>query len=476
MKQAVGVTLCVNAVALLFCGCGTVRYDHARFNERFAAGDYEAAFNAAGGPGLLECSAQDERSLLPLLQGATAKQAGLDFGCSRELLDVPDETYSLMLDASLAASTADTLASILAGDRSLPYRGETYDGVMIHTYKALDCLALGDWNGGRVELNRASERQRQASEHFAREIAKQREAIEKKQSEIGRKNLDIDKTVANQETHDRILAMSSNLDRWKAYPDFVNPFTTYVHGLFFFLNAEDQGDYEKASHSFKQVYGMTDAGVAAEDLEMVENILFGKSSRATLKPVVWVVFENGLGPLREELRIDVPLFLANVRAVPWVGIALPQLKFRDQAYSCLHIKSGTEMLAKTEALASMDSVIASELKKDIRGIATRAILGALVKAYSQYLVYRKLGVDEAKLAAFVQFLTTKADTRIWSALPKDVQVARTSLPDDRRLRITSPNGEELLRVELTEARFNVLHVKIPRRGTRPTYHVIASNE
>ena len=118
--------------------------------------------------------------------------------------------------------------------------------------------------------------------------------------------------------------------------NYVNPFSTYMHGLFFMLNAQGNNDINKAYESFQRAAAMTDNPTVKADLALADNIRRGKQSIKKVEPTVWVVFENGLGPKKEEIRIDLPVFIASDN-VKYTGMALPKLVERKQAYPTLDV-------------------------------------------------------------------------------------------------------------------------------------------
>ena len=82
------------------------------------------------------------------------------------------------------------------------------------------------------------------------------------------------------------------------------------------------GENSRAGDLFKESAGMVpDNDYIKKDLLLADDVIAGK---AKLENQCWVIFENGLGPVKEEIRIDLPLFLATNR-VYYTGIALPRL-------------------------------------------------------------------------------------------------------------------------------------------------------
>jgi uncharacterized protein len=186
--------------------------------------------------------------------------------------------------------------------------------------------------------------------------------------------------------------------------------------------------------------------------------------------LVWVIFENGLGPVKEEIRIDLPLFLAT-NQVYYAGIALPRLQSRSSAYPFLEINTAGGQF-QTKQIADMERVIQTEFKKDFRGILARAIASAVVKAVAQASVRKNdnYGIATALIAAY-SFATTAADVRIWSALPKDFQIARCPIPDDRKLTISPPGGAPF-EINVPTCTNAIVYVKIIAAGSNPVYEVI----
>ena len=256
----------------------------------------------------------------------------------------------------------------------------------------------------------------------------------------------------------------SNLYAFKAYPDFINPFTVYIAGLFFL----SEGDYAKAAILLKETYGMVEENpVVADDFATVEKILEGKRTKGHY---TWIIFENGLGPEKEEFRIDLPIFLATNK-VKYAGIALPRLKLRSRAFPYLAVRNAGEEITKTKAMASMDRVIQTEFKMRYPLIVTRAVISMLMKTSVQYLAQQNFGNIGGLLAAVYQLATTAADIRMWTALPKEFQVAKIAAPKGGSVIIATPGGKTY-NVSVPKKKNSLIYVKIPRRGARVVIDVM----
>jgi uncharacterized protein len=456
----------------LAAGCGPSAATRSNFTNEFRAARYERAAEFMGAPALCAGPPNSSRLLETLEAGAAYRAAGRRQESCKLFNDAED--YLKHYDQQLAAETsAQILAALLVNDKTLPYRGETYDGVMVNVYKALNYLEEAKWDQARVELNRVNERQRRAVERHSAAIRKQQEAVAKKKQE----SVDIQRNLDNPAVRSTIDAkykeLSAATATWRAYPDFVNPFATYVQGLSFLLMAEDAADYGKARDALRRVHGMTgDSRLIEGDLEMVESLLDHKVARKSVPPTVWMIYENGLGPVKEEVRFDIPLLFQNVS---YVGIALPVLRFREPAYPALTVRSGSGDLATTEDLFSMDGVVAKEFQLELPQVVTRAVLSAVVKTVMQYEATKEGGALGNVLSSAYNFLSTGADTRGWSALPKSIQVARFPRPQSGNVEIHAPGAPGILaQVALPQARYSIVYVKIPAPGAPATFQTIAS--
>ena len=451
-------------LVVFVAGCNAPKNNLLKFNKSFET-DYFNCGNFESSEKLAQSKISKGKNpkgedLLWSMQLGCIERIKQDHRQSNEYFDKSEEMLNFF---DYQNETTDSVAAIAVNENIIPYVGQEYDGIMVNTYKALNFMALGENDLARVEFNRALDRQRRAKEKFAEEIKKLQDEMDKTEE---KKDSHVKENVENPEVRQLIVDRYPGLYNFEAYPDFVNPFTTYMAGVFFNL----VGDYSKGSSLLKESYGMvSDNDFMAEDLAVAEQVLDGKKE---LKDTVWVIFENGMGPVKEEFRIDIPLFVETEK-VKYVGIALPKLSFRQQAYPYLSVTADGNNY-KTQYVAHMDRVVQTEFNKDFKGILTRAIISTSAKAVAQYAMSKK-DDSSSKLASFLvaaySFATTAADVRIWTTLPKDFQVARFSMPADRLITIEPP-GAESFEIKIPPCRNSLVYVKIPFRSAKPVYDLI----
>jgi len=403
-------------------------------------------------------------NLLWALQMGVVQRSRLKYDDSTLWFDRCEE---MMKTFDFQQRQTDVVATTFVNDNVIPYRGYAYDGIMVNTYKALNFMVLRRDDLARVEFNRAMERQTRAKEFFNEQIQKEKDKLDKANAE---KKVDYTKTAESQDVKDRIRQAYPGIYEFEAYPDFVNPFSTYLAGVFFFI----QGDLGKSRDLLREAAGMVpDNPYIQKDFEVADASL---TINSALSPTVWVFFENGVGPSKEEFRIDLPLFLFSDR-VYYAGIALPKLVQRSCAAERLSIQMG-ENIIPTEIVGDMDRVIQTEFAKEYPWILTRAIISAGVKAASQYVLATPgdKNNDSAMVAAAIgaalySWATTAADVRIWSALPKNFQVARIPMPTDSKLLIRSSQGRNFA-LSLNPCRYAIVYIKMVSATSEPIIDVI----
>lgn len=460
---------------LLLAGCQTLSSKQSLedFNQHYSQGQYQAAADFALKAGGIDAEGKGG-DLLWSLQAGSALNASGQFDFSTRVFDHAETMMKAEDTENIGRKGLEKVTATLINNNLNRYDPAVYDGVMVNTYKALNSIFLQDLQGARIEFNRAADRQRRAEETFKARIEEQKAKLaETHQQTEGEQaaTSQLDFSKSEQESEQTIYDAFPELEEWKAYPDFVNPYTDYLHGLYFMLASADRDDYGKARQSLRRVAGMAPRNDAVQtDLKVANKLRTGAWRKHKLSPAVWVIFENGEAPAIDEVLIPLPLFLVSNK-VEYAQIALPKLKERERAYPYLEIRSGGKRLGKTELLASMDRVIQTEFKREFPLKVTEAVASTLTKAFIQYQAKKELGLAGSLLAGVYQATTTRADTRNWSSLPKEVQVSRLRKPANGTLELSAPGMSQPLKVELPDSRFSVIHVKASAPGSTPVYQV-----
>ncbi len=471
MKTFSRAVLSSSLLVLILSGCAVTRKaKNIELESNLRSGNTQAAILLAKN----SAEVDDEDNTLDNqhwgMQSATLFRMDRQFRESNRYFDLIEDVMYQEDTEGFLEKTGETIGSIITNDSFLDYEQTVYDSIMINTYKALNFIAEGDFSNARVEWNRADDRQRRAADYFAEKINEKKEEIAEKAEERRKKKLsdenyndgDIDKSIS--ESNKLLLGNGINMSEWDSYQGYVNPFATYMHGLFFMLKAQDGGDLGKSIDSLKRVNDLTNTTVASESLAIAKALRDGKKDISQINKV-WVVFENGRAMKKEEMRVDLPLFIFSDK-VTYTGIALPKLKAQHDHFKALKI-GGVE----TEVISDMDKIIKAEFKEEFPLILSREITRVTIKTILQKKLQEKnplLGMG----AGLLQAASTNADLRTWSLLPKNFQAAIVDKPKDNILVIESEGLPAPITVELPENKNAIVYIKAINSTSTPTIDIM----
>ncbi len=392
----------------------------------------------------------------PTPDRAYLRQSIAAFNLAEEKVNDYDEQAQIRLGREAGA--------LFTNQQNLPYRGRAYDKVMMNAYKALNYIQLGDKDAARVELNRALQRQRDAVAENAKRIEQAQQAAQEAapEAKVGEGGpTDIEKVRADPKSGPAFAEVETELNtQIKPYGDYVNPFVVFLDGLFFLSNAENNADLERARKSLERVAGFApDNPYAKADFAAAEAAATGNLPSG----LTYIIFETGAAPFREQLRIDIPVFLITGK-LSYAGAAFPKLKFQNDFIPELKVTAGTETWSSS-VICTMDSVVAQDFKNDWWPMATKTIIATSLKAAMDAVIQKQasdrlgyMGQLAAKaVTAAAGASMNIADTRTWRSLPKQFQYVRVATPPDRKLALDA--GGQTRNIELSAGRVNVVYVK-----------------
>lgn len=435
------------AAAGLLAGCSSLRpyrEQAADMRQSYLAGDYPAA--AAAARRMAEKRHGTGDALVWQLEaGSTARAAG-DYAGSNAALE---EAHALVraYDQRASISVRDFGAeagAIALNENVLPYKGYAYDRIMLYTYRALNHMALGRPQAARVEFRRAYERQQDAVAQFQRAI---REAHNEAGSNVALAN----QVAQSSSFRSQWQSTYGDLDKYRGYQNYVNPATTYLEGLLL-LGIGDGSDLERAREDFERVASMTGNRVNTE-LQAVRARVGG--NRPT--PTVFVVYETGIGPAREEIRFSLGIPLDRETIV--LAAAFPVLRFQRRPPDSLRLGPPGAPAAVTARLADLDSIVAAEFRERMAATVVRTLAGAVVKAVAQHEARKRGGELGWIAAAAYTVVSSQADTRTWQTLPAEFQTAALPMPANRRLRLSSARGYGTVEVVLPDCDLVLVYAK-----------------
>jgi uncharacterized protein len=431
------ISRAVSAPLLLVCVGSIVHAaDDGRFDNSLRGGDYRGASQIAMASGAVKSDGSSQNLIWLLQAGATLVYAG------------DAKTAIPVLDG------AEKLMNGSGGTFSGQYQYATYDTIMADAYTALSFFLMGNLDNARVEFNRVRDRQTHAEESFAKE----KEQLDQKTMAMEAQSKSVDyagalKQVINTpqyQSEQRELAKFAN------YKPFINPFPSYLTGVFLISSAPTRSDVDKARTEFTHVRDMV-----GKNPTVLADLALTESAKFELKPRTWVIFEDGQAPTFIEDRITFPVpIIGNTSYVSTVTVAFPHIVFHESAYPQLLVTGGGQQ-APTYPVGDFNSVVATEFQRRLPGIVTRGVVEAAVKVGVQYAANQAKGVAGAllKLGTAVVSNVSTADTRSWTSLPKGFQAARIDTPPNGAVHISTVTGQELGVVTVPAGQSNIVYAK-----------------
>jgi uncharacterized protein len=431
----------VFGTTLLLQGCaGSVSpQQSASYDSLLAQGNYSGAASFAQTAGKIAPDGTSSNLLWSLNAGAAMTYAG-DAAHTTPVLDHAED----MMKRRDLGSSSD------AGQ----YRAKTYDGVMVNAYKAISAMQGGRKDIARTELLRSDDRERRAEEELQAEEAKA------KRSEADHKDFDFQGALKAAQSDATLLQVEKDMANYGHYKAFINPFATYLTGLYY-LNAADS-EPEKARKAFQEVRGMAPSALLNSDYALAAK--GGKFS-----PKTWVIFENGQGMTLAQYNVSFPVpIVGRHTGVSVATVALPRLQVNGSAAQALLVGDKGE---RTTLVGDFDQVMGSEFNRRYPSIIRNAVLEAALKVVLMNVAAQeKSGI--ALLAATVVSNVSVADVRSWSALPKNFQAARIETPKDGTVRLRTDAGVDLGTAQVPTDVSSIVYVKQERAGSPPAIQVL----
>ncbi|TAK95822.1 MAG: hypothetical protein EPO07_15050 [Verrucomicrobia bacterium] len=450
MKRIYYMLVAAGAAMVLGAGCSTYKNQSQSMTSAWVGGRPDIAAKEFGDKADKEGESKD--SVVWHLEAGAAYRAAGNYSNSLTHLDaaqVQIEKY----EERAKVKVANEAGAIMSNQQNLPYEGKSYDKIMLHTYKALNYLALGDADKARPEIIRAYQRQQDAVDENARRIEKARE-MEAQSKEKDK----VEKAKADPKFSGALDGVNKDLEGFKFYADYVNPFTVYLDGLFFLYQGTGGSDLEHAVKSLNRVIEVAgDNKFVQADLAAATNAVAGQSPGAC----TYVIFETGQAASLDQIRIDIPIIITKVS---YVGAAFPKLARHYGEAPSLAVKAG-DVQETTAPLASMDAIVGLDFKNEFPVIVTKTVVSTVAKAVATYAINEAASRSDAWVGLLTKVATAAAgaamniaDTRTWTTLPKEFQVAKIVTPADRKLTLSAGSSAPV-EVTLLDGEVNVVYAK-----------------
>ncbi|HSV89200.1 MAG TPA: hypothetical protein VLH61_11215 [Bacteroidales bacterium] len=449
---------------LLLSGCMPYYIRQGEFHNHFRRGELEDAAKILERN--REASRRRNRLLFVLNQGvvqhmlANYSESNIYF----------EEAYVLGEDGS--RKVADEALALLTNPGVLEYRGEDFELLMVHYYKAMNFLQLGNLDAALVECRRMNIKLNALNDKHQGQRKYQRDAF----------------------IHNLMGII------YEAAGDYNNAFIAYRNA------------FEVYSNDFSRLFGIESPLQLKKDLIRTAHLTgfydqrvyfenrFGFSNTESLpednEGQLVFFWQNGLGPVKEqwsinfslvrgeeglvhfvndEMGLSFPFVIPSNQATGNLGdlrvirVAFPRYVERRPVFASAKLR-GSDRMADFELAQSINAIAFQSLHdRMFRELSTALLRLALRQAAEKSL--RRRNENLGSLFGLVGAITEQADTRNWQTLPHSVYYTRLALP---------PGLNEII-LELFDSSGKLYHeipISVNIRAGQTTfinYHTLHSN-
>lgn len=409
----------------LLAACASYPARMAAVKQDFALGNYESAISDISDS---DCEGGNEQ-ILALLERATIKQSMGDFeGSNRDF----EAAYTVMVEYENRPSVSlrdisSEAGAALVNETTLPYKGTGYEKFLIHIYKALNYLMLGDYEGAGVEIRRL-DRRREIELETNRQARKAADEAAREEK-LNRQDLDgISGQLLNAYGPARARADTvSNL--------YLSAFGSYLSGL----NYDLEGSWSEAVIDYRRVLEQVPSARYAR----IDAVLSGAGDVAAPGAEVdlresgdlFLVFQCGLAPVKDQIYI--PLKIGD----GLISLAFPFYRTVPTRLERAAVYIDGRDVGATEILSDIEAKQIRELIDQIPVLVVRQAVRAAVKATMLHVAKKEGGAWGGFAASLYNVFSEQADLRSWLLLPKNIQVLRAYPPEgQRKVRIDILDG------------------------------------
>lgn len=440
-----------------FLGCVSNHYDRTeKFIFSWKIGDLESAVEEA--EELSEKGSKRDRLLYWLEKGSIKRIKGDIVGSVSSFQKVGEE-YDRWFGIHLKSEKriSEEFLANLGSPEWKPYKSRIFERVMLRYYQALNYLQLGDKGRARAEIFKIRQAIEDSKQIWEKELSIAKEQMKKKGIELEK-----GMTALKNNSFENELKRTNNSIP-KNFPAFVNPAALYLEALFFLRGGSQKDDFEKAFFSLRQL-----AMIYPNNEWIIEDYKIAQSMTKNTEPATYIFFETGRVPTRLEKRFDLPIvFFSSTSRIPYLGIAMPVLKFNDEYLKDISVSINSPSLSvRSKILADFDIIVSQEFDRFYSLELTRSISGAISKAGLQYLSTNSVRGESELLrsvigvgSGLIAHATTRADLRSWSTLPKEIRFCKLPTPKDKKLVVHGVGTSFIQEISLKPAKTNFVFLR-----------------
>ena len=344
-------------------------------------------------------------------------------------------------------------SAVVTNDNAIAYKIPSYEQSMLHSYQALNYLYQGSLEGALVEVRRANLVQERALKTNDKALYKAQEEMEKK-------------GIYSNNLNSRYPSMDNLIGEVKN--SIQNAYTFYLSGLLYEAGQQPNDayiDYKRALEIYpNNTYLQQDVLRLAKKLGMYEALSqfeqqFGQYRTVNEKNTghVVVIFEQGIINLKEEARLNLPIFNTHSQ-FKFFTFALPV--YRGNLPASIPLRTSIDKKNYlSQEIVRLQSLATKDLQDQLPGLVTRQALRVVAKEKIRQNMKKSGGDVGNILASLYNVASEKADTRSWSSLPDNVQITR--VPNikvgHKKVTLSYAGKKEIVDIEVIENRTTLIN-------------------
>ncbi|MCH2161983.1 MAG: hypothetical protein MK085_08940 [Phycisphaerales bacterium] len=445
MKKA-GLVIAISGAAVGLTACQSSYRAHAKkIDSVYASGEYSSAASIAAEGADKKANDKSERVIYNLEAARTAQVAG-DPATSRQYYDAVYEDIYPYLNTEADGSVSEAIVTTAVNQAMATYKATPGERVMSNSLNAINCLAMGDRDAARIELNRAKNWQQDAQNRYAVEMEKAQQEARNDAREQG-----LDEAM-NDGVPSYLDEKFNNLEPLRGYADYQNPFANHLRGVFYLACGTDMGDRDAARFNFREALKLNPEAASAIEPDLAVTELRDKRTATT-----WIYIMTGRAPRLDEFRLDIPIPVGNVN---YVSAAFPELKTHEDHVEAFHADVDGMRIDAVE-LSNIDGIVASEFQVRLPTIISQEILSSAGKAAATWALGESAGAYGQIAGMVYQAASTSADLRTWRTIPKEIMLCRVPTPASGVINIGAEGGRNLGSVSVAPGESNLVVVTLP---------------
>jgi hypothetical protein len=365
------------ALILVLPGCATYSASFAKVENAAAQRDLDGAVKSLDE---LKLTGADQ-TLHHLNKGMLLRLQG-KYADSNTHLEVAKN----LMEKLNAISVTEQAASVTINDTFKAYEGLPSEQLMVYSFEALNYLQMGDMDAAAVEARQ----------------------FDIKQGLIAEKH--------------------------KEAKYLSGAFVRYLNGMVY----EAAGERDSARIEMQKAvagYKLQNAGITVPR-KLTEDMARLKAGKKAPSEVVFIL-SNGLGPSVDEhnIRVANPGYdPRNPRSTAMFSLAVP--KFVKRSLPVDHVVLSSGISSETsEVVEDVNSIAEQSFNDRLPTIIARGVARLVVKKTAESET-NKQQQGNPMVSIFTSVMTNaseRADTRSWSLLPGNIQMARLALPAGRHV-------------------------------------------